>query len=261
MMTTIARASFTFPEFTGRSQLALRGSAAFWNGVLRLTPASPETVGAAWYREPVPVAGGFTTELRFILSGQGGDRDEIGATGGDGFAFVVRGLSSAAIGGKGAGLGYHGITHSLAVEFDSYLNLSPGDSHNTADVNADGTTPPGDHVSVNTRGTAPNSAFHASASVGCTRRLLKLASTDGGAPHVARITYLPRTAESKPRIRVFLDDSPAPALEVPLPEPLETLLGLGDDATAWVGFTASTGTAWEAHDIVSWSFAARSSIR
>src|ERR1044071_4192946 len=102
MMTTIARASFTFPEFTGRSQLALHGSAAFWNGVLRLTPANPDTVGAAWYDEPVPVAGGCTTELRFILSGQGGDRDEIGATGGDGFAFVVRGLSSAAIGGKGA---------------------------------------------------------------------------------------------------------------------------------------------------------------
>lgn len=261
MRTLIARASFTFPEFTAASHLVLHGSAAVRNEVLRLTPAKPRTVGAAWYPEPVPVSGGFTTELRFILSGQGGDEDEIGTAGGDGFAFVVRGLSSDGIGRRGAGLGYHGIARSLAVEFDTYLNFSDAESHNTADLNSDGTSPPGDHISVNTLGTAPNSVFHADASLGCTRRMLKLASTEGGAPHVARITYLPGAAGAEPCIRVFLADSRAPALEVPLPEPLETLLGLGHDATAWVGFTASTGAGWEAHDIVSWSFAARSSIR
>jgi hypothetical protein len=52
-------------------------------------------------------------------------------------------------------------------------------------------------------------------------------------------------------MRVFLDDLTNPVLTISLD--LSSLLRL-DNGSAWVGFTAGTGAAWENHDIVSWQF-------
>lgn len=257
MITIIARASFAIAEFTDASPVTVHGGARVGNGVLGLTPGMPGQVGAAWYEAPVPISGGFTTELRFALSGQRGHTGDHERAAAGGFAFVVRGVDSAAIGERDAGPGHRGITHSLAVEFGTCPRVSTQGSHGTAGPGADESSPPGDHVSVNTRGAAA-SAFHDPAPLGCTTRWLKLAST-ARALRVARITYRPGTAGGAPRIRVFMDEAVAPLLEVPLEQPLEALLGLGADATAWVGFTAATGAGRQAYDIVSWSFAARSS--
>jgi hypothetical protein len=257
MITIISRASFAIAEFTDESPVTMHGGASVGSGVLRLTPAMPEQVGAAWYHAPVPISGGFTTELRYALSGQRGHMDDDDRAAAGGFAFVVRGVDSAAIGERGAGLGHRGITHSLAVDFDTCPRVSAESSHHSAGVHGDESSPPGDHVSVNTRGAAA-SAFHDPAPLGCTTRWLKLASI-ARALRVARITYRPGTAGGAPRIRVFMDEAVAPLLEVPLEQPLEALLGLGSDAAAWVGFTAATGAGRQAPDIVSWSFAARSS--
>jgi hypothetical protein len=258
MITIIARASFAIAEFTDESPVTVHGGARVESGVLRLTPALPGQVGAAWYDAPAPISGGFTTELRYALSGQRGHAGDGGTAGGGGFAFVVRGVDSAAIGERGAGVGDRGITHSLAVEFDTCPRVSAESPYHPAGLNADGSTPPGDHVSVNARGAAASSAFHDPVPLGCTTRWLKLAST-ARALRMARITYRPGTAGGAPRIRVFMDEAVAPLLEVPLEQPLEALLGLGPDAAAWVGFTAATGAGRQAHEIVSWSFAARSS--
>ena len=257
MIPIIARASFAIAEFTDESPVTVHGGARVGSGVLRLAPALPEQVGAAWYDAPVPISGGFTTELRYVLSGQRGHTGDNGTAGAGGFAFVVRGVGSAAVGERGAGLGYRGITHSLAVDFDTCPRVSAESPHHIAGLHGDESSPPGDHVSINTHGAAA-SVFHDPAPLGCTTRWLRLAST-ARALRVARITYRPGTAGGAPRIRVFMDEAVAPLLEVPLEQPLEALLGLGADATAWVGFTAATGAGRQAHDIVSWSFAARSS--
>lgn len=69
--------------------------------------------------------------------------------GGDGFAFVVHSDKNAtrAVGGKGAQLGFGGISASLAVAFDTWYNAGEGQ-----DVVAK------DHISIHSMGTEPNSA-------------------------------------------------------------------------------------------------------
>lgn len=149
-------------------------------------------------------------------------------------------------------MGYQGIDHSLAVEFDTYLNASVENSFSTADLDSHGRRPPGDHISINTRGLAENSAWHP-ASLGYTTQPLSL-ETPRIAPRPVRISYRPLRDRQPPRIRVFVDDLATPVLEVALEDPLEQVLGLGPDATARVGFTAATGSGWEEHAIASWSF-------
>jgi hypothetical protein len=251
-VTERAPSSFAIPDFSVQPPITLHGSAAISGTALRLTPAAFGQAGAAWYARSVRVSEGFTTDFRYRLARQGGDDDELGTLGADGFAFVVRGPASEPLGDAGAGMGYQGIDHSLAVEFDTYLNASVENSYSPADLDSNGKLPPGDHISINTLGPAENTAWHP-ASLGYTTRQLSLA-TPRGAPRSVRISYRPPIDRRPPRIRVFLDDLATPVLEVALEKPLEQVLGLGPDATARVGFTAATGSGWEEHDIVSWSF-------
>lgn len=254
MSTVVERppASFAIPDFGVQPLITLHGSAAISGRALRLTPAAFGQVGAAWYTRLVRVSEGFTTDFRYRLARQGGAEDELGTLGADGFAFVVRGPATEALGDAGAGMGYQGIEHSLAVEFDTYLNASVENSFSPADLDSDGQRPPGDHISINTLGPARNSAWHP-ASLGYTTQRLNL-ETPRGATRAVRISYRPAIDRRPPRIRVFLDDLAAPALEVALEKPLEQVLGLDPAATARVGFTAATGSGWEEHDIASWSF-------
>ena len=100
--------------------------------------------------------------------------------------------------------------------------------------------PNGNHLSVHTRGTLPNSS-HEIDSKGSTTSIPELAD---GAVHRARIVYVPGL------LKVFMDNNLQAALEVRVD--LETI-GL-DKGRAWVGFTASTYTVWSDHAIISWSF-------
>lgn len=255
LVSTVAeRSSFILHDFDAPAQVVSCGAAQAAGGVLRLAPAQPRQVGASWYAERVSVAAGFTTDFRFLLSEQGGAADEYGCVGADGFAFVVQN-AGIVVGKPGHGMGYDGIARSLAVEFDTCCNLSQERSYTTADVNPDGSAATGDHVSVQTRGLQPNSAFHAAASRGWTTRRMRLAEPWGG-PRQVRVVYRPGGDGERPRIRVFLDgDHGIPVLEVPLGQRLEALLGL-PDGRAWIGFTAATGAGWQNHDILSWSYLA-----
>jgi hypothetical protein len=52
-------------------------------------------------------------------------------TGADGFAFVLHEdeKGSRALGKKGGGMGYEGLSNALAVEFDTYYNYENFDSY------------------------------------------------------------------------------------------------------------------------------------
>ena len=105
------------------------------------------------------VSRSFGSEIRTLLHGQ------CEVTGGDGFAFVVwdagaeeeaalsqSGVNASTgnnpgVGASGPGLGYSGLTNSLAVEFDLWhnpLNEEPYDPH----------------IAIHTDGAFPNSAHH-----------------------------------------------------------------------------------------------------
>jgi hypothetical protein len=222
-------------------RITLNGSASLAGGVLRLTPAEHDRTGSAWLTARQSVQGGFETTFQFRISSPGGGTDLTGATGADGFAFVVQNASLSALGFGGGGIGYAGIPNSLAVEFDTWLNgPSP----------AEGGDPNSNHVSVHTGGTGPNGSGEG-ASIGLATGVPNLSD---GRVHLAAIRY---TAPSDTRVppaqrgllRVAVDGINLLSIRLDLAQ-LLSLTGGG----AFVGFTAATGGAFENHDILSWSF-------
>ena len=100
----------------------------------------------------------------------------------DGLAFVIQNASTGinSVGASACGIGYHGITNSLAVEFDTWLNSS-------GDWGAGGVADPNsNHVSVQTRGVDPNSADHRY-SLGAASPAFNL---DNNVAHTAMVQYV-----------------------------------------------------------------------
>ena len=236
-VTSAAHAQFNLTSFPSATGLNVVGNAAVVAGTtnrLRVTSNVTNQIGAAWYATPQVIAQGFTTTFQFQITNPSGNAPN----GGDGFAFVIQNTSATAVGPNGSGctLGYDGIPNSVAIEFDTYQTggacIGAG---NVSDPN-------GNHISVHTLGTAPNSVKE-SASIGI---FSPAASMESGATHTVQIVYLPGT------LRVYYDDLVNPAITATLN--LSTTLNLTSGLSAWVGFTAATGGAYERHDILNWSF-------
>jgi len=90
-------------------------------GTIRLTPATNGQFGAVWNKTRINLANDFCLTAEVYL----------GASdwGADGMAFVMQPNSTAA-GGAGGGLGYHGVTPSFVVEYDTYWNSDVYDPYN-----------------------------------------------------------------------------------------------------------------------------------
>lgn len=173
-----------YVNFASTNGLNLVGSASQFGAVLRLTPAIRSQAGAAWFTTPQDFLGGFDTTFSFNISGASSPPA-------DGLAFVIQNSHAgiSALGINGGGIGFSGISNSLAVEFDTFFNSGFHD-------------PSVPHVSVMTRGQQPNSPDHALAQLGST----PVASLSGA--HTARILYAPGT------LSVFFDDLVSPILTV-----------------------------------------------
>ncbi len=68
-------------------------------------------MGAVWFDQPVDVEGGFFTTFSFSVT-------KVVNAGGNGFAFVLQDSGPYTIGRGRDGLGYDGLGHGVAVEFD-----------------------------------------------------------------------------------------------------------------------------------------------
>lgn len=227
LLPVAANAGFDIQDFTDTSALSLVGAAAPAGIEMRIVPAVPDQVGAVWFGSRQNVGKGFHTIFTFRLSDSGGGQNEADqAVGGNGLAFVIQNDKVAALGTGGSGLGYAGVTNSLAIEFDTWQDTTNGD-------------PDGMHVSVQSRGLDANSSDHAY-SLGEAALPMDL---EDGQLHKGIIYYEPGL------LRIFLDGDHTPVLVVPVD--LETLLSLSSDR-AWVGFTAATGAGWANHDLVTW---------
>ncbi len=98
------------------SSVALNGTATIAGGDLRLTDTiNTGEAGSAFAANQVDV-GGFSTIFRFQMT----DAEA------DGMAFVIQGQGPTALGETGGGLGYSGITPSVALKFDLYDNAGEG---------------------------------------------------------------------------------------------------------------------------------------
>lgn len=203
-------------------------------GVAVLTPAANSNyggqAGALWYREKQAVDENFSTTFRFRMSQPGGVLDEKGNAGADGFAFVIQNSRYDALGGVGHHLGYDGMPNSVAIEFDTWYNPAQG----CEDPNSM-------HVSVQTRGTAPNSVNH-HYSLGAATDIPNI---EDGREHTARIDYSNQT------LRVWIDGAAEPNVTAKID--MAKMLRL-DAGRAWVGFTGATAAAWERIELMSWTF-------
>ena len=243
---------------------------------LRLTGSGPQLSGSAWYGRQQEVGEGFDTTFRFRISNPSfhcSVMDDVHTNcrsrGGDGFAFVIQANGQQALGGEGKAMGYGGITNSLAVEFDTYYNPELSEPYEN-------------HVSVHTRGWRERNSPSQSYSLGTTNEVPDL--TDGFIdvrikyvpifdeillknPHFMPSYYVSNYLENSDfadggmpdwgnglgLLSVYVNNLREPCLLVPLN--LESTLAL-NHGRAWVGFTSATGdNTWQAHDIMSWTFA------
>jgi len=239
----------------------------------RLTPSKASTAGSMWYKEDVPVSNGFETFFTFQITDHSKEctlhKDQYfsqkhhktcSVHGADGFAFVIQQSpdGTSAIGGKGANMGFGGISNSFAIAFDTWQN--PGEDKVGVD-----------HVSIQCTGPS-NSNDALEAGLLGTPKAHPLAD---GKVHLVRIVYtgsikaeyfdqliaseslIPFLLDNGEQKRVgtllvYLDEGIAndkPLLALPIN--LSLALKMRDDR-AYVGFTSSTGRFYEKHDILSW---------
>ena len=119
----------TYPDFTSIADLTLNGDTAQVSPVLRLVPAITGQVGSAFYDTPVKIDS-FETVFEFELSDLAvSDGDDDGA---DGIVFVVQNDAATdnALGSAGSAIGYGGISNSVGVVFDHWINNSPETTEN-----------------------------------------------------------------------------------------------------------------------------------
>ncbi len=105
LLKTSAALAFTYTDFSSTAGLNLVGSAAQNGNALRLTPATGDLVGSAWYTQKQHVSAGFTTSFSFRLTSDGLQ------PGADGISFNVQNLGINALANEQGTMG--GLSISL----------------------------------------------------------------------------------------------------------------------------------------------------
>ncbi|TYZ61083.1 hypothetical protein PybrP1_011383 [[Pythium] brassicae (nom. inval.)] len=248
---------------------------------LRLTPSRPRQLAAVWYAEPLPVLAGFDTRFTFQITDQSQRCVDVkdqhfgvrhfrscSVHGGDGFAFVLHAHANktGALGFQGADaaavrseLGFAGLENSLAIEFDTWFNAEHADTFD-------------DHVAVYSNGRAGNALLESARLSATVLRELadgKVHSVKIRYYNEIKYEYAPYFSSTTSLVKfirdvsegrrvgtlaVFMDEGierDVPVLAIPIN--LAATLRLQADE-AFVGFTASTGSSWQKHDILGWYY-------
>ena len=242
-------------------------------GTLQLTdntdpnPSGPAPAGAAWTPGQYDVANSFSANFQFQFTDPTGHLDD--GHGGDGIAFLIQNSAqgTSAIGEGAGGMGFLGISDSVAIMLDTYQNNSP-------DYYGD---PSNNYISVNTRGTDFNVPHHFCTSVNGTMQLTAdpnlpsdltgssfsplctanptLGMTgyggvpalapdmDDGQVHDLGIVYTGSVLD------IYLDSTLVLAVSIDL----ATTLDLQDGTDAFLGFTAGTRFAYQNQDILNFN--------
>ncbi len=82
--------------------------------------------GSSWYNYKIDLSNDFQIDFDVYLGNEDTNPQD-GNEGADGLVFALQG-GCAAAGGDGSSIGYGGINESIAIEFDSYVNGSNGDT-------------------------------------------------------------------------------------------------------------------------------------
>lgn len=117
--------------------MTLNGDASVRDGALYLTHAAGDLYGSSFYAQSVSLSNyqSFSAHFSFQITSPTCTR----GLGGDGLAFVIHSNSSMSK-AYGQGLGYSGLSSSLAVEFDTFENgiySDPDNNHIGINLNGD----------------------------------------------------------------------------------------------------------------------------
>ena len=209
-----------FPDFTDLTGLTLNGNAAQNSPDLRLVPSLNSQTGSAFFDTPVYVDS-FQTIFEFELSELAvSDGDDDGA---DGLTFVIQNdpAGDTALGVGGGSLGYGGLTNSVAVSFDHWINNNPETTENISILSGGIINVHLDEVPFNFN---PDTTY------------------------TVWIEYDGTT------LKVFISDTATKGAPV-LTHVIDIQSEVGSDK-AFVGFTAATGGARGNHDLLNWNYSA-----
>lgn len=214
--------SASFNNFADLSSLNLNGSASGTNNRLRLTPTSGNRAGSTFFNQAFQVNGNtsFSTQFQFQITGSQG------TNGADGLSLVLQNspAGSNALGSIGGGLGYEGITQSIAIEFDTFNNGAMEINSNHLSILRDG--------NVNNPLTSVNAPF----------------DLNNGSPLTAWVDYNGTTN----LLQVYLANNNVQPNSPVLSTNVDLAGVLGNQA--FIGFTAGTGGLVNNHEILTWSF-------
>lgn len=219
--------TLNFPLFEQLNDFITTGSASLKDNCLQITEEKGDQTAAVFTKNKAKINQGFEVSFSFSISNPGGLRDPDGNQGGDGFAFVVHNESNYVTGQAGFGMGYAGIPKSIAIEIDTWRNEY--DPH-----------PLSDHISLNTQGVNPNSANDNQSLVKAVTK--PLGNVSDGQIHKLVIKSIP-AGNGESEIVAYLDEGASPVLSAKLN--FINLLGKDADGKAFIGFTGSTGGAWQ----------------
>jgi len=206
---------FFFCQTILHAQFVLNGSAVdLGDDCIQLTPSLTTQTGSAWYPDKINLRQDFRVEASLFLG-----NTDVGA---DGIAFVLQPLSTA-VGASGGGLGYLGVTPSVAIEFDTYQNGTYSD-------------PSCDHVGIVSDG---NPAHTGPTSLAAPVNILPgVCNAENGAYHEISI----RWKSALNTLEVYVNC----ALRVSYSGDLVDT-HFGGDSLVYFGFTAATGALSNEH--------------
>jgi hypothetical protein len=235
------------------------------SGGLRLTTANANQHGSAWFNLQQPLSTGFTTAFQFQISSTNSCYGC--AFPADGMALVIQndpaGTGALGYTGDGQNMAYgnndvstasgpgNAITNSLAIELDTFQNTNYSD-------------PNGNHIAVQSCGPnnastlTPNSADHdymcpnGSLAAIALQSLPSGMSLSDGNIHTITVNYLPpgTCTSGCNNFSVYVDST----LILQATLNIAMQLNLTGNGSAYLGFTAATGSLVENNDIISWSF-------
>ncbi|ABR47945.1 cell wall/surface repeat protein [Alkaliphilus metalliredigens QYMF] len=196
------------------------------SGILRVAPRARNKAGTVVRRNHIRLTDGFSTYFAIDIHSHGIDDGRSEPPGADGLAFIIYEADQPKIGKYGSGLGYSTITNSIAVEFDTWKNSGHGDLDN-------------EHVAILVNGVV---SHH-------------------DQPEGSRVSY-PKIRTDLIHAWVDYDDGIITATigtsDVRSDDANETITrNVGDfleGKDVFIGFSASTGSAYSHHDVLKWYF-------
>ncbi|MEC0241064.1 S-layer homology domain-containing protein [Paenibacillus dokdonensis] len=254
--------TFKYDQLNQDGRLKLNGNSAIVNNVLRLTPSQSGQWGTVFNNNRISLSNNKSFSAYFEFNMTKGSGQVVNGkpwTWADGLVFTVQTTSNGA-GGLGSGLGYAGIGKSVGVEFDTFRNGPDignlGDPAGLGENAKDSLYT--NHTAVDINGavnhTVQKEATSTTSYVGDYRNLDSTPDIRMRQNTATQHAWIDYNGEDKSlEVRMSTTDN-RPQGYVLRKTGLDLTNILQSD-DVYVGFTASTGSAWQEHNVTKWYFA------